>query len=206
MAARQGERTPLIGHANANGPRRRVQQPQSQTTTISQVFSPALSEFEDDYEDDKDDKRSVCHKMAAAVQSRKAAHNERFQDERYYEDDFNDHSWACNFGTSHENGIWLNKSDKGGCVMALTVWLLLCYSGLTVTLLATNNHLPYIISALQNTICALALASHVKCMLSDPGAIPPSAVPPEYVQKQASVHAMCRYVLCFTCIYSSIRC
>jgi hypothetical protein len=189
MASRQGERTPLIGHAHANGPRRRVQ-PQSQAT-ISQVFSPSLPDFEDD----KDDRRSLCDKIMTAWSSRKAAHDERFRDERYYEDDFNAHSWACSFGTSHEDGIWCNRSDKGGLLMAGTVWLLVVYSALTVTLLATNNHLPYMISALQSTICALTLASHIKCMLSDPGAIPPSAVPPENVQKQTSVHAMCRYVL-----------
>jgi hypothetical protein len=67
------------------------------------------------------------------------------------------------------------------------------YSGLTVTLLAEHSHLSAIISIVYCTICSLALASHAKCMFTDPGAIPSSAVPPAEVQRTISVHAMCSH-------------
>lgn len=64
---------------------------------------------------------------------------------------------------------------------------------MTVTLLAEHSHLPSIISMVYVSICALALASHAKCMFTDPGAIPTSAVPPLELQQLVSVHAMCSH-------------
>lgn len=71
------------------------------------------------------------------------------------------------------------------------------YSGLTVTLLAEHSHLPAIISIVYCSICSLALASHAKCMFTDPGTIPSSAVPPAEVQRTISVHAMCSHCECY---------
>lgn len=192
MAKKQDERTPLIRPTASNGPRRRVPQSSSHTTNV--VVSPSSQDDDDDT--NKNEKRFLGQSLVAFCRSRKAIHDERFHDERYYEDDVNDYSWECSFGTSHGNGIWLNRNDKGGMLMAVTVWLLVVYCGMSVTLLATTSkHLPYMIAAFQNTICALALAAHAKCMCTDPGAIPPTAVPPQQVQTQTSVHAMCRYVM-----------
>lgn len=71
--------------------------------------------------------------------------------------------------------------------------IMIVYSGMTVTLLAEHSHLPAIISMIQCTICTLALACHAKCMFTDPGSIPVSAVPLEDVQRSTSVHAMCSH-------------
>jgi len=151
------------------------------------VFSPSVQEF------DKDDRRGCCGRIRAFLKSRKMQHQQRFNDSRYYEDTFNPFPWTCSFGTDENDGIWLNRKDQGGILMAVTVWLLIVYSGLTVTLLAEHSHLSAIISVVYCTICSLALASHAKCMFTDPGAIPSSAVPPAEVQRTISVHAMCSH-------------
>jgi hypothetical protein len=44
---------------------------------------------------------------------------------QYYEDNYNDLPWKCSFGTSHDDGIWLNQSDTPGLVMSSMVWLLI---------------------------------------------------------------------------------
>ena len=95
----------------------------------------------------------------------------------YYEDHFNELPWICTVGTSQDDGIWYNRTDYPGVVMSGMVWLLIIYSGLTVTLLAQHNNLSDIIAGFYCTICALALASHAKTSLTDPGAVPNSAVP-----------------------------
>jgi hypothetical protein len=203
MAKEQDERTPLIRSTPSNGPRRRVPQ-SSLSDTTNVVVSPSFQDNDKDDDDDtnKNEKRFFGQSLITFCQSRKAAHDERFHDARYYEDDVNDFSWECSFGTSHGNGIWLNRKDKGGMLMALIVWILVVYCGMSVTLLAaTSKHLSYIIAAFHNTICFLALASHAKCMCTDPGAIPPTAVPPLHVQAQTSVHAMCRYVPGEVCVF-----
>ena len=51
------------------------------------------------------------------------------------------------------------------------------YSCFTITLLADNNSLPSTIAGIYTTICFLALASHIKTSLTDPGTIPANAVP-----------------------------
>jgi hypothetical protein len=100
--------------------------------------------------------------------------------------------WRC--------GSWLVRQDSEiiAAVRLLpphsfTFYVHEVYSGLTVTLLAEHSHLPAIISIVYCTICSLALASHAKCMFTDPGAIPSSAVPPAEVQRTISVHAMCSH-------------
>jgi len=95
----------------------------------------------------------------------------------YYEDHFNDLPWRCTVGTSADDGIWYNRTDYPGVAMSGMVWLLIIYSGLTVTLLAQNNNLSPIIAGVYCSICSLALACHVKTSLTDPGAVPSSAVP-----------------------------
>ncbi len=44
----------------------------------------------------------------------------------YYEDNFNDLSWKCSFGTSENDGIWMNTSDTSGTIMASMVWVMVC--------------------------------------------------------------------------------
>ena len=92
---------------------------QPSSTNNGGAFSPSLEDF------DKEDRRSCCSKIVAFCRSRKQQHEQRFLDERYYEDTFNPFPWSCTFGTDQENGIWINRNDQGGIVMAVTVWLLI---------------------------------------------------------------------------------
>jgi hypothetical protein len=66
------------------------------------------------------------------------------------------------------------------------------YSGITISLLAEYRRLLPILAITYCTICALALASHVKTMFTDPGAIPQCAVPVNSAGRRYEVHAMCR--------------
>jgi hypothetical protein len=112
----------------------------------------------------------------------------------YYEDDFNNESWDCTFGTADEDGIWVNNSDKVGTIMSSLVWVLIIYSCLTITLLAQHNHLKNRIAMAYITICALALASHAKTSFTDPGSIPKQAVPPASLFKRGiTTHSMCSH-------------
>jgi len=113
-------------------------------------------------------------------------------DEHMYEDTYNDEPWNCSCGTSENDGIWLNSYDRVGTLMAALVWILYLYSAVTVVLLAQRHRSPVAVSALYCTICALALASHVKTSVTDPGSVPSSAVP-----VQASMSKL--QPMCSTC-------
>ncbi len=112
----------------------------------------------------------------------------------YYVDTFNDEPWECTFGTSDQDGVWVNCGDKVGQIMSSMVWILISYSVLTISLLAHHQDLPNSIAMLYGTICALALASHAKTMFSDPGSIPQDAVPRAILFQQGiTTHAMCSH-------------
>lgn len=108
----------------------------------------------------------------------------------YYRDDFNDLSWTCRLGTSDEDGIWLNRGDPAGTIMAFMVWILLGYSILTITFLAQTGGVAWYWSWLYSILCCMALASHIKTSLTDPGSVPPSAVPTEEQRRQEKL-SMC---------------
>uniref|UniRef100_A0A7R9ZRC3 Palmitoyltransferase n=1 Tax=Craspedostauros australis TaxID=1486917 RepID=A0A7R9ZRC3_9STRA len=120
---------------------------------------------------------------------------------RFYRDDFNDQSWSCSVGTTDEHGIWLNRNDPPGTIMAVMVWILLGYSALTITILAQAESIPVSLSMLYAVLCSLALASHVKTSLTDPGSVPPSAVPTE-AQRRSDRLAMCSQCQTFKPPYS----
>jgi palmitoyltransferase ZDHHC3/7/25 len=116
-------------------------------------------------------------------------------DADYYEDTVNEEPFACTFGTSEDHGIWLNHRDRVGTVVAMTVWLLYCYCGFTILLLAQHGDCPVLLAVLQITICTLALSCHVKTMMTDPGAIPAAALP--LVTKNVPYHTMCSICHCY---------
>lgn len=111
-------------------------------------------------------------------------------DEKYYFDDFNDMPWSCSVGTSDEHGIWLNRSDPAGTIMCFMVWILLGYSALTILLLAQTGGIRPFLSFIYSILCSMALACHVKTTLTDPGSVPPSAVPTEEQRKRDKL-SMC---------------
>ncbi|CAJ1961553.1 unnamed protein product [Cylindrotheca closterium] len=109
---------------------------------------------------------------------------------KYYRDNFNDMSWSCSLGTGDEHGIWMNRSDPAGTIMAMMVWVLMAYSMVTITLLAQTGGIPVYLSYSYSILCCMALACHAKTSITDPGSVPPSAVPTE-AQRRADKLAMC---------------
>lgn len=112
------------------------------------------------------------------------AHLTEGPNQPFYRDNFNDHPFACNFGTEEENGIWMNTSDQAGTIMAFLVWLLLGYSAWTFTALAKSGGVPPFLSAAYVILCILALASHAKTTFTDPGSVPQAAVPNERMRRE----------------------
>jgi len=157
----------------------------------------------DDGEDNKSDRRSLayriysqaatcCDTIATAGYSKGVMSDDN--DVVYYEDTFNDQPWRCSIGTEERDGTWMNYRDQVGAIMSSTVWVLVGYSCLTITLLAEHNHLRNNVAMGYCTICAMALACHAKTTFTDPGSIPKEAVPPPILFKQGiTTHAMCSH-------------
>lgn len=85
----------------------------------------------------------------------------------------------------------MNSGDQAGSVMATLVWLLMIYSAVTVTLLTTTEGIPPILGMIYCVLVCMSLASHAKTSLTDPGAVPKSAVPMESQRRDATSHSMC---------------
>lgn len=142
----------------------------------------------------KGDKRSVVNRVCTTCAGYACARPELDTSAIYYEDTYNDEPWDCTFGTSSDDGIWVNFGDQVGTVMGSMVWILIIYSVLTISLLAHNQKLSNGVAMLYATICALALACHAKTTFTDPGSIPQEAVPREaLMRKGITTHAMCSH-------------
>ena len=114
-----------------------------------------------------------------------------YDDALYYEDTFNDMSWACTVGTDDDSGIWMNRSDPAGSIMSMLVWLLILYSAITMTFLAQTSGIPLALSTTYCILASLALSCHLKTSLTDPGSVPASAVPTEAQRLLHSKLSMC---------------
>ncbi len=101
----------------------------------------------------------------------------------YYRDDFNDEPNSCNIGTTEEDGIWMNRNDGPGSIMACMVWFLFIYSAITITFLAETGGIRGSLSLVYVTLTGLSLASHAKTQFTDPGTVPASAQPVEGFRK-----------------------
>jgi hypothetical protein len=155
----------------------------------SYPYPPSIDESSN-----KSDRRSFVGRACNSVTNVCCARPPTDTQGGYYEDDFNNESWECTFGTTDQDGIWVNNSDKVGTIMSSLVWVLFIYSCLTITLLAQHNHLKNRIAMVYITICALALASHAKTSFTDPGSIPREAVPPASLFKRGiTTHSMCSH-------------
>eukprot|EP00521_Asterionellopsis_glacialis_P010030 CAMPEP_0195289180 /NCGR_PEP_ID=MMETSP0707-20130614/5564_1 /TAXON_ID=33640 /ORGANISM="Asterionellopsis glacialis, Strain CCMP134" /LENGTH=396 /DNA_ID=CAMNT_0040349153 /DNA_START=87 /DNA_END=1277 /DNA_ORIENTATION=+ len=147
------------------------------------------------FEDSKQDRRSFFGRIGGVCPICPCSGPQQqmvVENDKYYQDNYNDLSWGCSVGTHEDDGIWMNRSDQPGTIMALMVWILIGYSALTITLLAQHNNLPPVLAAVYCTICALALASHAKTSFTDPGAVPQGAVSIESVVDDPSrPHHMC---------------
>jgi len=109
----------------------------------------------------------------------------------YYVDSYNGDSFNCSFGTNEEAGIWMNSGDQAGTIMAALVWLLMIYSAMTVTSLTITEGIPPILGMIYTLLVGLALSSHAKTSLTDPGSVPKNAVPMESQRRDSTSHSMC---------------
>lgn len=109
----------------------------------------------------------------------------------YYVDSYNEEPWGIKFGTTEESGIWMNSGDQAGTIMAALVWLLMIYSAVTVTSLTVTEGIPPILGMIYTMLCFMALASHAKTSLTDPGSVPRAAVPQETQRQSSNSHSMC---------------
>ncbi len=101
----------------------------------------------------------------------------------YYRDEFNDLSHNCSIGTTDEDGIWMNRSDAPGTIMAAMVWFFFLYSAITVTFLAETGGISGSAAMVYVTMTCLALSCHAKTQFTDPGTVPESAQPVESLRK-----------------------
>jgi palmitoyltransferase ZDHHC3/7/25 len=120
------------------------------------------------------------------------------QQNYYYIDHFNDLSYSCSCGTSDDNGIWMNRNDPAGTIMSCMVWVLIGYSILTITLLAHYDGIPVLYSTMYSILASLALSTHVKTTLTDPGSVPASAVPTKR-QRSSHYHRQNKLSMCSQC-------
>mmetsp|Transcript_43621 Transcript_43621/g.48875 ORF Transcript_43621/g.48875 Transcript_43621/m.48875 type:complete len:380 (+) Transcript_43621:129-1268(+) len=180
-------------HGNDNGPRRR--QPIPQHASMQNLYSSSNSV--EDFSKTNDKTSSLIHRCFRNLNTCRScvcARPELNTKTIYYEDTFNDEPWDCTFGTSDQDGIWVNFGDQVGTVMGSMVWILIIYSVLTISLLAHNQKLPNGIAMMYGTICTLMLACHAKTTFTDPGSIPQEAVPREALfRKGITTHAMCSH-------------
>lgn len=122
---------------------------------------------------------------SGAKYSRKLyGHEEEYDGESVQQEEQIPCSCNCVFGTHRDAGIWWNAQDQIGCIMVVAVWFLFGYTVFTVLLLAQHQHMDVESAALYCTVAALALASHAKTALTDPGSVPVTAVPPPQEQQQ----------------------
>jgi hypothetical protein len=110
---------------------------------------------------------------------------------KFYQDHFNDMPWSCSVGTTDEDGIWMNQGDPAGTIMSLLVWLLVLYSAFTMAFLAETGGIPPYLAMLYSVLSSLSLACHVKTTLTDPGSVPASAVPTESQRLSSHKLSMC---------------
>ena len=75
--------------------------------------------------------------------------------------------------------------------MSVMVWVLLIYSQVTVTLLTLTEGIPVYLGMLYAMLVTLALASHAKTSLTDPGSVPVTAIPSERQRLTKDAHSMC---------------
>ncbi|KAM3613760.1 uncharacterized protein V6R79_004764 [Siganus canaliculatus] len=87
--------------------------------------------------------------------------------------------------SSSTSGMWFIR-DACGIVCAVITWLLVFYAEFVVlfVMLLPSKNLTYSIvnGTLFNTLAFLALASHLRAMCTDPGAVPKGNATKEYIE------------------------
>lgn len=81
------------------------------------------------------------------------------------------------FGTHEGHRIWCNSNDSTGVIFATIVWICMLYALVTLIYVYSVGELDLTNFAIILILIFLSLWSHLKTMLSDPGAVPSNAHP-----------------------------
>ena len=117
-------------------------------------YAPSLPEF------DKEDRRPILGRIIGEFL--KFFHRkEDDSDENYYQDNYNDQSWQCSFGTADDDGIWMNRKDQAGTIMSMLVWLLISELMNTLILLNYSGSTFCLYIFLSLTLSCMSLFSEI---------------------------------------------
>ena len=101
-------------------------------------------------------------------------------------------------GTAETDRLWCNWSDGCGVVCAVITWLLLLFAEYALVFkvlvpwkgpMAAGTLLH---GAIFTGLVSLAITSHVKAMMTNPGAVPSNAIPVGYSSERPEPYRMCR--------------
>jgi len=92
-------------------------------------------------------------------------------------------------GTKENSYVWCGSSDNTGLILVAIVWIMFLFTLYVVIELLINSNLGNVNGTVILTLILFALWSHLKTMLTDPGAIPSNAHP--VAADKSTAIAMC---------------
>lgn len=81
------------------------------------------------------------------------------------------------FGTQNDSVFWLNTSDTAGLGFASFVWFMILYAASVTILVVIEGDMAVYNGAVILFLVVMALWSHIRTMMADPGAVPSNAHP-----------------------------
>jgi len=95
------------------------------------------------------------------------------------------------FGTHEGHRIWCNSTDSTGCIFATIVWVTILYALSVLIVVYVEGTLDTPTFACLVFLIFMALWSHLRTMLGDPGAVPCNAHPTAKDSSSGSSISMC---------------
>lgn len=95
------------------------------------------------------------------------------------------------FGTHEENTIWLNLHDPPGIIMAIVTYSLIAFVDFGVSFVIVKSDWNLTVIVVFNIIVLLAVISHLRTMLTNPGAVPHQARPLANAQDTEMICGRC---------------
>jgi len=94
-------------------------------------------------------------------------------------------------GTHEGHRIWCNSTDSTGVIFATIVWAAMLYALVTVVYVYVMGEFDLPNFAVILVLIFLAMWSHLKTMMSDPGAVPSNAHPTRKELSSGATISMC---------------
>jgi hypothetical protein len=94
-------------------------------------------------------------------------------------------------GTHEGHRLWCNSADSTGLFFATVVWISMLYALATVAVVYATGQFDLTNFSVIVTLIFLALWSHLKTMMSDPGAVPSNAHPTAKDMSSGMTISMC---------------